>query len=102
MVPQYLGIKAVITKSFARIHVANLINFGIVPFTLLNPDDYDGIDEGDEIEIGSFKLAIEGLDQAVLKNRTKGTEIPLKLTLTKRQRDILLKGGLLSYTKASQ
>ena len=102
MVPQYLGIKAVIAKSFARIHVANLINFGIVPFTLEDPDDYDKIDEGDDIEIPGFKLSIQSLDGTVLINRTKGVEIPLKLTLTKRQRDILLKGGLLSYTKASQ
>ena len=98
LVPLYLGIKAVIAKSFARIHVANLINFGIVPFTLANPDDYDKIAEGDFANIDGFKAAIAGEDFAVMKNG-KGDEVKLNLTLTERQRKILLAGGLLNYTK---
>ena len=102
MVPQYLGIKAVIAKSFARIHVANLINFGIVPFTLKNEADYDRIAEGDEIIINGFKEAIRDGDGAVLVNKTGGVSIPLFLSLTQRQRDILLGGGMLEYTKSKQ
>ena len=101
MVPQYLGIKAVIAKSFARIHVANLINFGIVPFTLKCEEDYDRIDEGDDILIEGLAAAVEGKDSVLLKNVTKGIDIPLNLNLTSRQRDILLAGGLLNYTKSS-
>ena len=102
MVPQYLGIKAVIAKSFARIHVANLINFGIVPFTLACEDDYGKIDQLDKVFIAGFADAVRGGDGAILKNETKGIDIPLKLTLTERQRAILLSGGMLRYVKSNQ
>ncbi len=98
LVPLYLGIRAVIAKSFARIHVANLINFGIVPFTLANPDDYDKLAEGDFTSIDNFKEAITSLDSVVIKSES-GAEIMLNLSLTERQRKILLAGGLLNYTK---
>jgi aconitate hydratase len=101
MVPKYLGIRAVIAKSFARIHVANLINFGILPFTLRDEDDYDMIDEGDEIYIEGFSDAIKNKDSATLINKTKNREVKLKLSLTDRQRKILLAGGMLEYTKLS-
>jgi len=100
LVPQYLGIKAVIAKSFARIHVANLINFGIVPFTLKNESDYDKLDEGDELYIEGFKSGIATLDEIMLTDKTKGISVPLVLTLTERQRNILAEGGLLAYTKS--
>ncbi|MBQ9071458.1 MAG: aconitate hydratase [Clostridia bacterium] len=101
LVPLYLGIKAVIAKSFARIHVANLINFGIVPFTLDNPDDYEKLSEGDLALIDNFKEAIENSDSVVLKNGS-GAEVKLNMTLTERQRKILLAGGLLNYTKNNE
>lgn len=97
LVPLYLGIKAVIAKSFARIHVANLINFGIIPFTLENPDDYDLIEENADITIADFKKAIASENSVTLK--ANGKEIKLVLSLTERQRKILLAGGLLNYTK---
>ena len=99
LVPLYLGIKAVIAKSFARIHVANLINFGIVPMTLENPDDYEKISEGDEIYIKGFSSGVAAEDSLKLENKTTGDVIPLKLSLTERQRKILASGGLLNYTK---
>ncbi len=99
LVPLYLGIKAVIAKSFARIHIANLINFGILPLTLANEDDYDKISEGDDIYIESFREAIEKHDEVTLINRNNGARVPLKLNLTPRQRAILLSGGMLNYTK---
>ena len=101
LVPLYLGVKAVIAKSFARIHVANLINFGIVPMTFENPDDYDKISEGDELVIPGFAAAVAGADTVVLEDRTNGAKIPLRLAFTPRQRAILSAGGLLNYTKAN-
>ena len=99
LVPLYLGIKAVVAKSFARIHVANLVNFGIVPLTFEDPADYDKIDEGDILEIAGFASAVANEDRLILKDVTKGIEIPLTLTATKRGRDILGAGGLLNYTR---
>lgn len=99
LVPLYLGIKAVVAKSFARIHVANLINFGIVPMTLENAEDYDKFSEGDQIEIKAFKQAVAGADEAILVNKTTGATAKLQLSLSARQREILLAGGCLNYTK---
>ena len=100
LVPLYLGIKAVVAKSFARIHMANLINFGILPLTLKCEDDYDKISEGDELLIEGFRASIESADEVVLKNKTTGAKIALNISLSKRQREILLFGGTLNYTKA--
>ncbi len=98
MVPQYLGVKAVIAKSFARIHVANLINFGIVPMTLVNEDDYELLSLGDEISIEGFAEAI-GSKSSVFAVTDKGVRVELSLNFTPRQRKILLAGGTLNYTK---
>ncbi len=100
LVPLYLGIKAVVAKSFARIHMANLINFGILPLTLKCEEDYDKISEGDALSIEGYRAAIESGDEIILKNKTTGEEIPLTISLSKRQREILLYGGTLNYTKA--
>lgn len=99
LVPLYLGIKAVVAKSFARIHVANLINFGIVPMTLANPDDYDKFTEGDALEIEGFAEAVASKNEAILVNKTTGAKAKLCLTLSARQREMLLAGGCLNYTK---
>ena len=97
LVPLYLGTKAVIAKSFARIHMANLVNFGIVPMTLVNEGDYDKISEGAEIRIEGFREAVANCDRAYLT--VNGEKIPLALNFSKRQREILLAGGTLNYTK---
>ncbi|MBQ4071559.1 MAG: aconitate hydratase [Clostridia bacterium] len=102
LVPLYLGIKAVVAKSFARIHVANLINFGIVPMTLECEEDYDRLAEGDRIYIEGFAEAIRGAERATLVDENNGARVPLKLSLTERQRQILLAGGMLNYTKNSR
>ena len=98
LVPLYLGVKAVVAKSFARIHVANLINFGIVPMTLVNEGDYDKISEGDSLVIENFNDAVAKRDRAylVINNSEK---IELSLAFSDRQREILLAGGTLNYTK---
>ena len=99
LVPLYLGVKAVIAKSFARIHMANLINFGIIPITLKNESDYDKISEGDKLSIAGFADAIASKDEMLLINETTGEKIELTTSLTERQRAILLAGGTLNYTK---
>lgn len=100
LAPMYLGIKAVITKTFARIHKANLINFGILPLEFVNASDYDKINAGDVLELDGLHAHLHGNNhQLVLKNVTKGVEIPLKEDYTPRQREILRAGGLLNFTR---
>lgn len=99
LVPLYLGVKAVLVKSFARIHRQNLINAGILPLTFVHESDYDLIDQGDELELENVRdLIVEGKD-IVVKNVTKNILIPVKSDLSGRAKDILLLGGLLNYTK---
>ena len=99
LVPLYLGVKAVVAKSFARIHCANLANAGILPFTFKNEADYDSIDQMNELELPNIRTAIANGGKVILKNKTKGTEIALEPVLTERQRDLVLAGGLLNYTR---
>ena len=101
LVPLYLGIKSVITKSFARIHQANLINAGIVPFTFADPADYDRIEKGDKLALDGIRETIENGGEAVLKNETKGESYKLCYSFSGRQKDIILAGGLLNYTRES-
>jgi len=99
LVPLYLGIKCVVAKSFARIHAANLINFGILPLTFENESDYDKFTEGDELEIDGLYDAVKSAHKLTLTDKTNGAAATLNLTLTERQRNIILAGGLLAYTK---
>ncbi|MGE5708144.1 MAG: aconitase family protein, partial [Bacteroidota bacterium] len=96
--PMYLGVKAVIAKSFERIHAANLINFGILAFTFANEADYDTIDQGDELELPNIRTNVAKNQPIVLVNKTKNREIPLQYAYSERQTGILLAGGLLNYT----
>ena len=100
LAPLYLGVKAVLVKSFARIHRANLINAGILPLTFANEADYDKIDQGDELELANVRKAIEaGESQLTLRDKTKGIDIPVLCELSGRTKDIVLAGGLLDYTR---
>lgn len=100
LAPMYLGIKAVIAKTFARIHKANLINFGILPLEFVNPADYDKISAGDVLVLEHMHDQLKQNNHLmILKNKTKNVDIPLKEDYTKRQQDMLLVGGLLNYTK---
>jgi len=100
LVPLYLGVKAVITKSFARIHVANLVNAGILPFTFKNEADYDRIDQLDELALEGIRDSIKNNTAVILKNKTKNEKYELDSShLSQRQRDMLLCGGLLDYTR---
>ena len=96
LAPKYLGVKAVIVKSFARIHLANLINFGIVPLTFKDPVDYDSIDMGDNLGVVIGRLR----DDVRLRNLTKDTEIELTHALSQLDAEILKTGGKLPWVKA--
>ncbi len=97
LVPLYLGVRAVIAKSFARIHVANLINAGILPLTFKNPADYDELSQGDKLALRDIH---EGMDSGCIKleDITTGKTYDLACDFTERQKDMLKAGGLLAYT----
>lgn len=102
LAPLYLGVKAVLVKSFARIHRANLINAGILPLTFVNEADYDNIAQGDELVLADVRKAVsEGKTQLTVVNKTNGKEIPVLCELSGRTKDIILAGGLLDYTRES-
>jgi len=99
LVPLYLKIKGVLAKSFARIHMANLINSGILPLVFLNPDDYDTIDQGNELAIENAAAQIETGDIVVVRNLSKNCDIATTLKVFPRIKAIILAGGLLNYAK---
>ena len=101
LAPMHLGIKWVLVKSFARIHKANLINFGIIPITFDDPADYDKIEMGDEVVVENVRDSIKKNEPLMLANKTKDFEIKAVYELSDRQRDIVLEGGLLNYVKKS-
>ncbi|HKY60619.1 MAG TPA: aconitate hydratase [Gemmatimonadota bacterium] len=98
MAPMYMGIKGVIAKSFARIHKANLVNFGLLPLTFADPSDYDAIEQGDELVAEEVHQGIER-GRMLLRNASKGTSIEVTIELTDRERKLLMAGGILPYTK---
>jgi len=98
--PMYLGVRAVIAKSFARIHRANLINFGILPLIFKNPEDYERISQGDSLRITGIKKALlDGAGEIVVENITKKNSFSVRLEFNERERRLLLSGGLLPYLK---
>jgi aconitate hydratase len=101
LAPLYLGVKAVIVKSFARIHMSNLVNAGILPLVFANEADYDMIDQGDAIVIENVKEQIMAGDTLTALNKTKGTSFEVVLNVSDRQKQMLYAGGLLNYTKAN-
>ena len=96
LVPLYLGVRAVIAKSFARIHAANLINAGILPLTFADPDDYDALTQGETLTLTGIDA---GLDSGTMTLHAGNREIPVCGSFTKRQAAMLRAGGLLNYTK---
>jgi len=98
--PAFLGVKAVIAKSFERIHMANLINFGILPLIFDTKSDYNLIDRGDELEIPNIRRRLSNNEQIAVRDKSKGGhEFKVCTQLTKRERSIILAGGLLPYIK---
>ncbi len=101
LAPLQLGIKGVIAKSFARIHMANLINSGIIPMTFENEADYASIDMNDELAIDNAIEQVKKADNIVVKNITKNTRFNVKVSLSDRQVQMILAGGLLNFTKVN-
>lgn len=99
LAPLQLGIKGVVAKSFARIHMANLINAGILPMTFKYADDYDKIKDGDVLIVENAREQIKAGNELILINKTAGTSIKVNTAMSERQADIMLAGGLLNYTK---
>jgi aconitate hydratase len=100
--PMYLGIQAVIVKSFARIHRANLINFGILPLLFKSEQDYDRIEQGDVIEVKDAVSAVKGSQTFTVVNQTKEYIFDVTANLNLREKELILKGGLLSHTRGSK
>ncbi|MFQ7739332.1 MAG: aconitase family protein, partial [Emergencia timonensis] len=96
LVPLYLGVRAVVTKSFARIHVANLINAGIMPLTFKNPDDYDKVNQGDQLKLTDIYAGMDS-GEMTLTDVTTGESFALVCSFTDRQKEILKAGSLLKY-----
>jgi aconitate hydratase len=97
--PMYLGVRAVIAQSIERIHMANLINFGIVPMLFADAADYEKVAQGDALSVPNLREAIAAGSPVVVRNETQGLDIPVQTDFTDRQRQILLAGGLLNYTR---
>jgi aconitate hydratase len=97
--PMYLGVKLVVAKSMERIHKANLVNFGIVPAMFADAADYGRVEKGDTLRVTGVRAAIERGNSLVLRNETRGVDIPLRLELSARERRNLLAGGLINATR---
>ncbi len=96
----FLGVKAVFAKTFARIHRANLINFGILPILFTDPAGYDRIAQGDRLELAGVREAVKQGAPVTVRNLTQGTTLDARTDLSTRERDVVLGGGLLNYTKS--
>jgi aconitate hydratase len=97
--PMYMQVKAVISKSFERIHMANLMNFGIIPFNFENPADYDNVQQGDKLVMENLRAAVAGSGKVLVKNVTQGTEFGVVTELSERAKQIVLAGGMLNYIR---
>jgi aconitate hydratase len=99
--PMYLGVKIVVAKSFERIHKANLINFGIIPFTFADDTDYAWINQGDKLEVHALQHVLKCSDKVNIVDETKDEEFEVLIRLSERERRIILAGGALPYIKRS-
>ena len=94
----YLGVRAILARSIERIHFANLVNFGIVPLMFADSADYDTVSDGDELLIDGLLSAVESGEELVVRNLSRNSEFTALLKLGRRQRKILLAGGLLRFS----
>jgi aconitate hydratase len=101
LAPMYLGIKAILTKSYARIHRSNLINFGVLPLTFRDPDEFLKIQQGDSLRITNLRKGLEVDGLLVIENETQKRSFEVLHGLNQREIEILLAGGLLNYTASS-
>jgi len=99
--PRYLGVEAVLARSFERIHFANLVNYGILPLVLASEADYAALQPGDVLEMSGLLDSVRQADSIVVHNKTRGMTLRAKINLSDRQRDILLAGGVLRYARGT-
>lgn len=99
LAPMFLGVQVVLTKSFARIHHANLVNFGILPLVFINEDDYDRISQGDLLEFSGIISSLDNNSEIIIENQTEGCTIRTTYNLSGREKDIIKAGGRLGYVK---
>lgn len=97
--PAHVGVRMVVAKSFERIHTSNLINSGILPLTFVNEEDYDSLNQGDTLEVRNIREALKKGETVVIHNISQNRYIPVKYTLTQRERDIILAGGMLNIIR---
>jgi aconitate hydratase len=102
LAPMYLGVKGVIAKSFARIHKANLINFGIIPFEFQDASDFEPLVQGTPITIENVVSSLKNENNKMIEAIADKNKITLKVDLTPRQREVLIAGGLLNYIRSIQ
>ena len=100
--PMFLGVRAVIAKSFERIHAANLVNFGILPLVFADTGEYNSIEKGHELEIDAPIGTLKGGKEIMLYDKTSGKTMRMNYSLSERQKAILKAGGLLNYTKGKK
>jgi len=100
LAPMYLGIRAILTKSYARIHRSNLINFGVLPLTLKDPDEFSRIEQGDQLRIENLRKNLKVNGVLIVENATQKRSFEVLHGLNQREVEILLAGGLLNYTQA--
>jgi aconitate hydratase len=98
--PMHLGVRAVVAKGIERIHTANLVNFGILPLVFADAGDYDGLEQGDELEVRDLHGQVSAGGPVILVNKSKGTEVELVAVLAPDDRDIVLAGGRLAYERS--
>ena len=101
LAPRYLGVKAVLAKGFARIHWQNLINFGILPLQLVHPEDWEKIDQEDVLALRDVRGALRNGNTVKVENQTKGQSYDTTHTMSRRQADIVLRGGLINAARES-
>ena len=101
LAPRYLGLRAVIARSFARIHWQNLVNFGVLPLTFADPADYGGIDAGDHLHLSGVAERVRAGAPLVVENRTKGTELRVEHGLSARQVEVMLAGSLITLHRGT-
>ena len=99
LAPRYLGLRAVVARSFARIHWQNLVNFGVLPLEFADEDGYGAIEQGDTLRLENIHQALEGDGDLVLRNASDDTEIAVEHSLSRRQAEVLLAGGLINWVR---
>ena len=102
LAPRYLGLRVALARDFARIHWQNLVNFGILPLTFVNPEDYDSLEQGDVLQLTNLREAIQSVNEFGVSVKGKDKQILVQHTLSERQIEVMLAGGMINWAKGKQ